>query len=212
MGIIGTVIGGVCSVARAACSIVKGLGGLTLQGLKLVVNALVGVAKALGLIKPETKTEDLGDKAIQAEEAGIKPENFDTYEEYVKAIEEFEVDPEKSKHISEEQKSMKAAEVSSGLILEKMPDISLPAVITLGNDFSDVMNADKMAAMLSTIGSNKELFNNMVGVLNNTEKNAEKTENGIIGLVNIEKTLNPELSDNEALNIVLDTVKRIQGS
>ncbi len=44
----------------------------------------------------------MGDKAIQAEEHGIKPEDFSTYSEYVKSVEDFETDSERSKEISED--------------------------------------------------------------------------------------------------------------
>ena len=71
-------IAAICGIASAALSVAKALGavGLAIEGLKMVVNSLVNVCKALGLIEEDTDPEELGDKAIQAEESGIKPENF----------------------------------------------------------------------------------------------------------------------------------------
>ena len=45
-----------------------------------------------------TNPEQLGDKALQADEDGIHPDNYDTFGEYLNAVEEFEIDPDKSKN------------------------------------------------------------------------------------------------------------------
>ncbi len=49
---------------------------------------------------------------MQAEEAGIKPENFETYQEYKATIDAFELDPEKSEKYKPEEK------VAAGLGVE----------------------------------------------------------------------------------------------
>ncbi|MDY6294970.1 MAG: hypothetical protein SPL45_01550, partial [Schwartzia succinivorans] len=74
------------------------------KDLLMFAQIIMGILKGLGLIKPEEDVEDLGDKALQAEEEGITPEKYDSYEEYLKAVEEFEIDPEKSKEIDEGKK------------------------------------------------------------------------------------------------------------
>ena len=82
----------------------------------------MGIAKALGLIESEEKVEDLGDKAIQAEERGIKPEDFRTYSEYEKSIEDFETDSARSQEISEDEKALKGIELASGVTIEHFGD------------------------------------------------------------------------------------------
>lgn len=83
--------------------------GLAAEGLTAIGNALTAIGKALGLIRPETQVENLGDQALQAEEAGITPDAFDAYEDYVKAVESFQLDPEKSKQFTPEEKVKKGS-------------------------------------------------------------------------------------------------------
>ena len=200
-------------VVSAALSITKAVSviGLAIEGLKVVANALVNIGKALGLIRQDIEPEELGDKAIQAEEAGIRPENYRTYEEYVKEIEQFEVDPEKSKQISEEAKQYKALELSAGLLAEKIPEADILSLMITAQT-PNVLSPEKMAAMIEILKEKNgvETFNSMVGFLNNTEKNPAKAEMGLHGLINIEKTLNPSMNSGDALRAVLDSAEKIQ--
>ena len=118
---LGIILGAVAGIVATAVSVTK---TITVVGtaLKTLGDALIGIAKTLGLISPEEKVEDLGDKAIQAEEQGINPEDFTTYAEYVKSVENFEVDSEKSKEISEDEKSLKGIELATGLTIEHFGD------------------------------------------------------------------------------------------
>lgn len=207
MGIIGAICGAVCAIASAAVSVAKTLGaiGLAVEGIKAVVNAIISVCKSLGLIEEKTEPEELGDKALQAEEEGIKPEKFDTYEEYVKAVEEFEIDPEKSKKYTTEEKLLKASELTSGLLIEKMPGINITS-------FPDVLlqySPEKIAAIINTLKDGKgETFNNILGVISNKEKDPDKISDGIGGLVSVEKILNPELSDSQALRQAMNSMQK----
>ena len=73
----------------AAVTVSKALAvvGLAVQGLKIVGNAIVSIAKALGIIKPERTVEEIGDRALQAEEKGITPDKYESYEAWIKEIE-----------------------------------------------------------------------------------------------------------------------------
>lgn len=199
-------IAAICGIASAALSVAKALGavGLAIEGVKMVVNSLVNVCKSLGLIKEETKPEELGDKAIQAEEQGIKPENFKTYEEYVKAVENFEIDPEKSKLTTEKEKAVKASELSAGLLLEKMPDVNIAGIPLL----AEKLPPEKIAAIISTlkdgIGST---YNNIIGVVTNKEKDTSKISDGLSALALIEKTLDSSLTDQEALKRAMNSLQ-----
>lgn len=80
----------------------------------------VGICNKLGLFHREYKPEDLGDRALQAyEKDNIKPEDYKgRYDEYIKKIESIELDPEKSKKYSPEEK-LKAAGVVVGFALQE---------------------------------------------------------------------------------------------
>ena len=84
--------------------------GLTIEVAKLVGNILTEIVKSLGIINPDENATDLGDKALQAEAQGIVPEKYDNYQEYLKAVQNFELDPEKSTCFSEIDKLSKGVE------------------------------------------------------------------------------------------------------
>lgn len=118
------ILGTIAAIAAAATTVTKALAvvGLAVQGLRVIGNVLTSLGKALGLIKPETKVEDLGDKAIQSE---YNPENFDSYADYVKAVEAYDLDPEKSKLTTEEEKIKKGMELAAGVTIEKYQDFPI---------------------------------------------------------------------------------------
>ncbi|MBK6757521.1 MAG: hypothetical protein IPG70_07835 [Moraxellaceae bacterium] len=100
-----SVFNGVASVATGVLSLAKVLPlPPQVEAFLLVVKVIDIVCKALGILDADDSTEDLGDRALQAEEAGIKPENFETYQEYKAAIDNFQLDPEKSAKYKTEEK------------------------------------------------------------------------------------------------------------
>ena len=88
------------TVATVLPKIIEIVGANLLQ----FAHILSGIFKGLGLLAPEEEITDLGDKAIQAEKQGIKAENYDSYEEYLKAVKSFEIDEEKSANIDDNAK------------------------------------------------------------------------------------------------------------
>lgn len=116
--------------------------GLSLTGILTVVQAVLAICKALGLFEDKSP-EELGDRAIQAEREGITPDKFETFDEYVKAIKAFELDPERSKEISAEEKNLKGAEVLLLLAAEKFPGVPIAT----------------FAELAPIIGKNPETFN-----------------------------------------------------
>ena len=96
------------------------IGALKVAALVLsVASAGVSICRNLGILKPDTEPEDLGDRALQAKEAGINPEDYDgRFEEYRDKIENFEIDPEKSNTYKTEQKIAAAGEVAGWALMD----------------------------------------------------------------------------------------------
>lgn len=99
--------------------------GLILGALKVVAFAVtaidigVRVCKSLGIIKKEMPPEELGDRALQAQEKGINPEDYEgRYNEYLAEIEALELEPEASEKFSPEEKKVAAAQVLSLALVE----------------------------------------------------------------------------------------------
>ena len=79
MPIIETFIAGVAAVAAIAETAVEVAVtvGMAIDAVKAIGNVLVSVGRSIGIIRPTENVESLGDRAIQASEQGIKPEDFD---------------------------------------------------------------------------------------------------------------------------------------
>ena len=97
--------------------------GLILGALNVVALAVsaidigIHVCKALGIIKKDMPPEELGERALQAQEKGIKPENYEgRYNEYLREIETIDLEPEA--RYSPEEKNEAAAQVMSWALVE----------------------------------------------------------------------------------------------
>ncbi|MBW0281480.1 hypothetical protein [Shewanella xiamenensis] len=53
--------------------------------------------QAVGILKPDEDVKQLGERALQAAQDGITPEKFDDFDDYVQALRNFEIDPDKAK-------------------------------------------------------------------------------------------------------------------
>lgn len=124
-------IGG--AVSRLANSIMMPLVKLTIGDLEKVfkvISAVIGaIADALGLKDEEETPEEIGMKAEEAEKEGVKPENFDTYEEYINHLREnIQLDKTKLENLSKEDKIKYTAVGSAILVkgIEEKEDLEIP--------------------------------------------------------------------------------------
>ena len=182
---------------------------LAIQAVAVIGQILMTVAKALGLIEDDQQSvEDLGDKAIQAADEGIVPENYESYEQYLHDVENFELDPEKSASIKQEEQIAKGAEVLLKATDEK-----------LGTDGIVVVN------LLNAMASNQDFFREFGGAVDKAIKeNPEliKTISSFVAdrklsdgevdamtdkMVDIIKTAKPEMSTFEAENKAIELRK-----
>ena len=195
------IAGAVGTIVAAAVSVTKALAvaGLAIQGLKAIGAVFTALCKALGLIKPETEVEDLGDKALQAEQDGIVPENFDSYEEYMKTVEDYETDPERSKQISQEDKMRKGLELISGVMIEKFKDFPMSDLLVSMGKNIDFFTPEKVGELSGVIMKEPNVIGDLSGYLSGTEKNDAKLESAIDTLTSVTKMVEPEKNDVEIL-------------
>lgn len=194
------------SVSSKIASALSGV-GLVLEGLKLLGRIFVSLAQSLGFINQDLSPEELGDKALQAEEDGISPEQFSTYEEYVKKVESFETDPNKSLTISTEDKLKKAVELSGGICAEKLPESPFEKIATLLiksateenlNNFSklsEFLKPDRMQLILGQPNTALSMLNYLLG----TERNVTQNSLAVDALKKIEQKLDPNISEQDAM-------------
>ena len=174
---------------------------LALQGLKSLAAPLLELGKELGLIEPETDVEDLGDKAIQSD---LKPDDFDCYEEYLKAVEDYKLDPEKSKMSTEEKKIQKGIELTVGVMIEKYQDFPMGEFINMIGHNQSFFTESKMGELAKVIKTDGQSITDILHYVDGTEKNSTKIQGTVDTLLEIEKNTNPGLSDKEAFKNVME--------
>lgn len=196
-GLIATVI----SVAVKVVSVIGEL-GIALKGLELIGKVLVSIAKALGLIEDKNiEAEELGDKALQAEMEGIKPENCKTYQEYMKAIEDFELDPEKSKKWTEKEKVEKGIEITSALLVEKYgPDIEDLLIEVVKNP--EFFNSQRVKEYIEIVEDKKISYSEISDYLDGNIRNFEHKDKVTNAMLEVEKKINPDISQGNAQRLI----------
>lgn len=183
--------------------------GLAIDAIRVIGKIFVGLGQGLGLIDKGVKAEDLGDRIIQAEKAGIKPENFTSYEEYANKIKEFKLEPSLSKAISDEEKILKAVEYTTSLSAEKFPSFPWERfaynLISVPN-FKNYFNEDRIGLYGTLIKEQPNSALNIFNYLSRTELNDNKIAKAIDDLKSLEKHLNPKISDNDILNNIREAI------
>lgn len=200
-GVVGAITGALAPVVAAAGKVVNSLAvvGLAVDGLKMVGGVLMNLAKALGLIKPQVQVDQLGDKAIQS---GYKPEQFDTYAEYVAAVEQFDVDEEKSKLIPEEDKIRKGMELATGMMIEKYKDLPMDNFCIEVGKRPDFFTEGALSEVGKLIDEDESYISDIAGYFDGSLKDDDKLDDITDTLSNIFKSGNPGISDDDALEAV----------
>lgn len=131
-------VSAVCStigrgVATVANALVTSIGKLTVEKLERamdVISIVIGaIAEIFSLKDKEETTEEIGMKAEEAAKEGVKPENFDSYEEYINHLREnVEIDKSKLENLSKEDKMKYTAVGSSILVkgIEEKEEFEIP--------------------------------------------------------------------------------------
>ena len=108
IGSIGNTISSIGSALSSFASSVAPVLAKIVTELEPVAVALGKFAAAflqgLGILKPQEKPEDIGERALQASEKGITPEQFDDFDSYLAALRDFELDPDKAAKRSSAEK------------------------------------------------------------------------------------------------------------
>lgn len=188
---IGSQIGSVIAkVAPALAEIAKPVLEIAKTVVEVVIEAVVqivdGVAKALGLVPEEIEPDELGARAMQHPE--IKPEDYDSYEAYIKELEKADFDKEEFDNLSPAQKAAATA-VGCGI---EVKAISEKMAMNIPLDFFVASAKGKMSP------------NDVCGLLNSMKANGI-TDAGVFAQYTqgklspeAEQKLEPALTDYEA--------------
>lgn len=199
----GIILGTIAAIAAAATTVTKTLAvvSLAVQGLRTIGNVLTSLGKALGLIKPEIKVAELGDKAIQS---GYNPEDFDSYAEYVRNVEDYDLDPEKSMLTTEEEKITKGMELAAGVTIEQYQEFPIEdfcVAIGQNPEYFTEANMGEIAKLMQADGQH---IPSILNYVNGTEKDSVKIQTAVDTLLGVEKNVNPGITDKEAYRNVME--------
>jgi len=202
-GFIGACVGAICSIGSAISSSVSAISsafhtfasvstvlGNILENMPTLGGFLEKVAEAvlqaLGITQPEEKVEDLGDRAFQAAGKDITPEKFENFDEYMKALREFELDPEASQNRSSAEKVVAGLAVGT-MGLEKKFNTepgSLDGLWLLPLANPDYFTPERIQSIVTTaprLGGNdvqQYLEGKLSGHESTAFENSLKTQNG----------------------------------
>lgn len=162
----------ICNVASSICSgisnAVSSIGsalstfaasiapviGLVLDKISPYIKIICNIANTLlqifGILKPEENVEEVGDRALQAAEQDITMDKFDDFDEYMAALRNFELDPEKSKKYSEVEKIVAGIGVGTIGMEDKLnvEQGSLSGIWLLPLTNSDYFTPERMKSLL----------------------------------------------------------------
>ena len=168
----------------------------TLGGsLGMVANVVVAVCQILSILRQDESAEDLGDRALQAAENGIRPENFDRYDDYLDSIRKFEINPEKSAQYSPDTKAAAGMQVAISSLEDhfKTPVgalYGLPILVAMsysGVDEKSFFDKDRLSALLKTTHDINAVVDYLDGRLGRSERATVETT-----LLKAEQSLTPE--------------------
>ncbi|MEB9458425.1 hypothetical protein [Bacillus anthracis] len=198
---LGRLIASISSIASTALSIANSV-SLIVSAIEVVTSVIMSVCKELGLIENQNiESEQLGEKALAAEQVGIVPEKFERYEDYVKDIEKFEADKMKLNDWTKEEKEQRGMELTIGLLLEKFGSVVVEVINEVAKR-PEFFNTERTQLYLEKASSNEIDMKEVTSYLDGQTKGLEKMNLINDKMVNIEKIINPELTPNEVQRII----------
>lgn len=147
---VGSAVSSAASWAGSALSTMVKTGG----GLLGELGGMAGnLLKGLGILRPDDPdVPEWGDRAMQAEEQKIFPDQFDNFDDYMEKLRNFELDPVKSKESNVEEKTFKGLEVSGRALEDKFnsPEGSMSNVFLLAGSNPDYFTSDRFRSLLES--------------------------------------------------------------
>lgn len=176
--------------------------------IKEIGNAIITLAKELGII-PNLDIDELGARAIQAMEKNIRPEDFATTEEWVNRImqDDWGYDLEISASVSQEEKVYMGIGTMAAFLIDKFEQFPMKDFILLASTNPSLFAVNRMDGMAKLILSDSKVFETIVHYLSGQDKSRETVEMATDTLVELEKSIDPTIDENEAYKRVVEYSK-----
>lgn len=175
VGAISAVVSAVSSIGPAVAgfcaTILPRLAPLLAQGMeafKVVAQIVDTISLVFGIFKGGENTENMGDRALQAAEQGITPDDFDDHAQYMDALRDFKLDDAKSEKTPVEQKIIAGFALAGRGLDDKFnsPEGTMSSLIPLIAANPLYFSADKLIQILKSgqdIGTIIEYFEGKLG-------------------------------------------------
>lgn len=179
-------VGGLAGLASAFTSALSVVGQVA-----AIVNAVSEIGKAFGLWGQDDNLEQFGDRVYQAQEQGINPEHFKSYDEYIAKINSIELDPVRSTQISQSEKVMAGLGAAYwGMDSKFGKDAGM--LLTAAVRDPDFFNSQRLTSYLEGVRSVGDVARYFANKLEGSERSAVRDE-----LISLEKKHAPERSEND---------------
>jgi hypothetical protein len=116
-----------------------------------IANFTGGLMQTLNIFRSgDPDTEEWGDRAIQAEDQHIFPDQFNDFNDYLDKLRNFELDPEKTVASTPEQKTIKGLEVAGRALEDRFhaPEGSMAKVFVLAGANPEYFTSTRFKSLL----------------------------------------------------------------
>lgn len=207
---LGVIFSGLSSVLGVVAKLMPTILKIVGTQLEKLAGAFEAFFKELGLIEQEEKVEELGDKALQAENdelAPIKIEDFDSHEKYLEAVKKYELDAEKSALTTRDEKLHEALKILLGAAIAKYGQSmgEFGQIVVNNPDFYS--KAGRLEEFASLARTDEKTFSEVVNYIENKNMSTEKNDAAFDKLVEMEKKVNPAATETEIWTAVSEMKK-----
>ena len=163
--------------------------------LRMVENIANTVSKAMDIFNENDTAEYIGDRAIQAAEGVITPDQFENHSDYMNALRNFDLNPEKSKDLTAAQMIVSGLAVAGRGLDEKFgsPEGTMGNLWWLAAAKPDYFVADRLTQFLKTGQDILSIVEYFAGKLGGGESLEVEDK-----LVELDKNMNPD-SDEKSI-------------
>lgn len=213
---VGSFFSSACSWVSNSISSAASWAGRALSAAFSVGGSLIGsigsfvsdVAKSLGIFREDDPPlPEWGDRAMQAEEQRIFPDQFENFEEYLDTLRNFSLDPDKSAESTLEQKTFKGIEVAGRALEYKYdaPEGSMGNLFVLAGVNPDYFTSDRFRGLLESGMDVRDISDYFEGRIGGAE--ALNIENE---LVDLDQKTNPGKDEHSSREELWQTAETTQ--
>lgn len=164
----------------------------SIEALHCISNVAQAVLSLVGVFKSHERPEDIGERALQAAENGIRPEGFDSFSEYMETLRKLELNPENKDKFTPEQKMVAGLAIGAKGLEEKFnaPEGSMGNLWVLAAASPLFFNAERLEAILKVSSDISSVMRYFEGNLSLSEARGVETK-----LLEAERSISPGTSD-----------------